>query len=198
MNESVVISRESARTKIGSKLNSCGMDPWTRAPKIDYQIFVNIHWRLSHITANSGSNVSIISVSTGDLSSHSYRSHLGHFDARIFKISFFGPKNFEKIFRQRLTHFRSCEHTQNVSIFGDPLYIKWFCVFLWFSKSFISLTDQIKPSGSDSTSSSIKLIFSALTYIEPNFMMIQTRIWFDHPCRHKNDFLIFRFNIKNP
>ena len=80
----------------------------------------------------------------------------------------------------------------------NQMYIKWFCVFLWFSKSFISLTDQIKPSGSDSTSSSIKLIFSALTYIEPNFMMIQTRIWFDHPCRHKNDFLIFRFNIKNP
>ena len=44
-------------------------------------------------------------------------------DARIFKISFFGPKNFEKIFRQRLTHFRGCEHTQNVSIFDDPLYV---------------------------------------------------------------------------
>ena len=34
--------------------------------------------RLSHITANSGSSVSIISVSAVNLSSHSYRSYLGH------------------------------------------------------------------------------------------------------------------------
>ena len=68
----------------------------------------------------------------------------------------------------------------------------------WFLKSLISLTDQIEPSGSDRTSSSIDLIFSVLTDFEPNFIMIQTRIWFHPPSPHKNEFLIFHFNIEIP
>ena len=39
--------------------------------------------RLSHITANSGSSVSIIPVAAVHLASHSYPSHFGHFDAVI-------------------------------------------------------------------------------------------------------------------
>ena len=49
-----------------------------------------------------------------------------------FQNANFGPKNVGKISPklarqrlkcQRLTHFSSFEHTQNVSIFGEPLYI---------------------------------------------------------------------------
>ena len=50
--------------------------------------------------------------------------------------------------------------------------LKLFCIFLWFPESVISLTDQIKPSGSDLTSGSIGRKFCALTSFEPNFMKI--------------------------
>ena len=43
----------------------------------------------SHITPNAGSNVSIISVSTEDLASHSYWSQLGHFGAVILDTPIF-------------------------------------------------------------------------------------------------------------
>ena len=39
---------------------------------------------MSHITVNSGSSVSIISALAVNLGSHSYRSHLDHFDPVIF------------------------------------------------------------------------------------------------------------------
>jgi len=64
-------------------------------------------------------------------------------------------------------------------------------------KSFISLTDQIKPIGFDSTCGSIDLIFSARAYCEPNFMMILNKIRLDQPCRQENDILIFHYNLKN-
>ena len=72
-----------------------------------------------------------------------------------------------------------------------------FKLLIWFLIFLISLTDQIEPSGTDSTSGSIDQIFSALTYFEPNFMMILAIIRFDQPCRQENDFLIFHFNMKN-
>ena len=54
---------------------------------------------LSHITSNSGSSVSIISVSAVNLGSHLYRFHLGHFDAVILGTPF-GKNNFWR-FRDR-------------------------------------------------------------------------------------------------
>ena len=47
-----------------------------------------VNWRPSHITANSGSSVSIISVSAEHFATHSYRSRFDGFGARILGIPY--------------------------------------------------------------------------------------------------------------
>ena len=64
--------------------------------------------RLSHITANSGSSVSIISVSAVHLASHSYRSHLAHFDAVILGIPLYNGTMQNRFLRLDTFFYLSC------------------------------------------------------------------------------------------
>ena len=64
-------------------------------------------------------------------------------------------------------------------------------------ESLLGLTSPLQPSGSDSTGCWIELKLHALTYIEPYFMIILTKILFDHPRSQTNDFLIITIGIKN-
>ena len=70
---------------------------------------------------------------------------------------------------------------------------KWFHLIIWFLKTWILWTNQFQPNGSDPTSYWIDLKLDAPTYIGPNLLFIKTRIWFDHPRRQTNDFLMFNF-----
>ena len=70
---------------------------------------------------------------------------------------------------------------------------KWFHLIIWFLKTWTLWTNQFQPNGSDPTSYWIDLKLDAPTYIEPSWLFIKTRIWFDHSRRQTNDFLMFNF-----
>ena len=81
----------------------------------------------------------------------------------------------------------------SISSFSRFILKKWFCLIIWFLKTWILWTNQFQPNGSDSTSYWINLKLHAPTYIEPIFHFFQIRIWFDNQRRRTNDFLTFDF-----
>ena len=111
----------------------------------------------------------------------------------VNEVKDFGNHENKKISIFIWIHFFKAEFQSRTRFF----ILIYFKLLKRFLKSSISLTDQIKPSGFDSTSGSIDLIFSAPTYFEPNFKISITLIRFDQPCRQENDLLIFHFNMKN-
>ena len=54
--------------------------------------------------------------------------------------------------------------------------IKWFKIIKWFPEPWISLTDQIQPDGSDSTSGQIDMIFARRASPKPIFYDYENQI----------------------